>query len=118
MDAHQLPVYNSARQLYIQLERSTQKVPRNFRMHQLSQLQELVFGIMENIIWANKYQEEDKSSRHEFIMRSLRNLNFFEVRVRIYYDLHIIGKEGYAAIMRLEADVERQLNGWAESTKC
>ena len=99
----------------MQIERSTQKIPRNVRMNQLAEAEKWVITIMENIAFANKVVNNARA-RYEFIATALNHLHKLEIRMRVFFDLGIIREVGFDAIIRIEADVERQLTGWLNKT--
>jgi len=54
MDFHALNVYNTVRLLYGQLERSTQKVPRDVRISNVAEVRRWIEQVMEYIAFANE----------------------------------------------------------------
>ena len=115
MESHQLPVYNKARLLYLQLERSTQKVPLNMKRGKIAEIEGKVFDLMCDISDANE-QEKDKRARLEYISQAIKRLHKVKVMVRVLYDLNVITKKGFGAIVLAEENVARQLAGWEKST--
>lgn len=116
MEIQSLPVYNKTRQLYIQIQASTQKAPRNIRVNQLSVIENMLIDIMEHIAFANAALE-NPGERYRFISNAIGILHRVEIRVRILFDLNYIKKQGFNAIIKLESEVARQLNGWAQKNK-
>lgn len=115
MESHLLPVYNKARLLYIQFERSTQKAPLNMKRSKIAEIECAIVELMCDISDANE-QERDKRARLEYISRAIKRLHRVKVLVRVLYDLNVITKKGFGAIALAEENVARQLAGWEKST--
>ena len=115
METSQLPVYNKARRLYEQFEQSTQKAPINRKRGVIHDIEEQIIGLMCDISFANE-QEKDRRSRLEYIARAAQSIHSIKVKVRILYDLRIVTKKGFAAIILEEENVARQLAGWEKKT--
>lgn len=114
MDFHALNVYNTVRLLYGQLERSTQKVPRDVRISNVAEVRRWIEQVMEYIAFANE-AFETKENRLRFIRNAINVMHRIEIRVRIYFDLGFIKEKGFDAITNLEASVVRQLCGWEKA---
>ena len=114
-DTDKLPVYNKARQLFDQLERSTQKVPTNIKRGSVAMIEEMIIGVMDNIAFANM-SEKDKRTRLAFIQSAIETMQKVKIRVRTLHDLHFITKKGFDAIILAEENVVRQLAGWEKKT--
>lgn len=106
-----LPVYKKALDLERQFTLSTQKAPRDVKYARLNAMHETVLQIIEDIAFANEFSIH----RVEYINKALGELNGFIIRVRLLLDLRYISKKGFAAIVRAEEDVTRQLTGWRNS---
>ena len=109
----QFPVYKKALDLEKQFSESTKKVPRDVKYCRIDRMHETVLQIVEDIAFANEFE----GSRTDYINRALGELNGFVIRVRILLDLHYITKKGFAAIVRAEESVTRQLLGWRNSVE-
>lgn len=114
MEYYALNVYNTARLLYQQLERSTQKVPREDRISSVVEVKRWIEQVMEYIAFANE-AFETKENRLQFIRNAINVMHRIEIRVRIYFDLGHIKEKGFDAITNLEASVVRQLRGWEKA---
>ena len=112
MKFFELPAYNKARQLTMQLMESTQKVPRDMRYTYIRDAILVGMGIMEHIAFAN----DDINQRISFLESSIEDVHSIMIKVRIMYDLHHISHKGYDAIIRIENELESQLVGWHKST--
>ena len=112
MDHYKLPVYNTARELVVQLTKSTQKVPRDIRMGFFHDMQLKGMAIMKNIAFAN-YRKE---ARAEYLQPALSELEDIQISARILLDLGFIHAKGFAAIIRKEAETYTQLEAWRNST--
>ena len=55
--------------------------------------------------------------RMAFIKAAMRIMRKVCIRIRVMYDLHYIKKTGFSALMILEDDVMRQLQGWYNKTE-
>ena len=116
MEFYSLKVYNTARRLYCQLDRSTQKATREVRITSIAEAKRWIESIMENIAFANE-AFETKENRIRFIQQAITILHRLEIRVRIFLDLGHIKAKGFDAIINLEASVLRQLQGWERAQK-
>lgn len=114
METSKLPVYNAARELYLQITRSTQKCPVNLRRGRIAALEEGVLRIMDGIAFAN--DATDIRSRLTFIGEARKQLREIEIEMRCVFDLGFLRKKGFAAIIRCEENVARQLAGWEKKT--
>ena len=114
MEYYALNVYNTARLLYQQLERSTQKVPREDRISSVVEVKRWIEQVMEYIAFANE-PFESKTNKVKFIRQVLGTMRRIEIRVRIYFDLGHVKKKGFDAIINLEASIVRQLQGWEKA---
>lgn len=110
MATENLPVYNRTRELYLQIEASTKKLPVNIRKLLLEKIEDSIIGIMEYLAFADK--TSDNKFRIKFIEDSIKTLEQVEIRIRIMRDLHFMSKKGFSSIVRIEDDVMRQLAGW------
>ena len=108
MEYYALNVYNTARLLYQQLERSTQKVPREDRISSVVEVKRWIEQVMEYIAFANE-PFESKENKVKFIRQALGTMR------RIYFDLGHVKKKGFDAIINLEASIVRQLQGWEKA---
>jgi hypothetical protein len=114
MEVAKLPVYNKTRLLFIQFERSTQKVPINMKRGAISEVEHWLIEIMDTIAFAN-LSERDRQARLLYITEAARTLQKVKVRIRTLYDLNIITKKGFDALILLEGNVDKQLTGWERS---
>ena len=114
METSRLPVYNAARELYLQIVRSTQKCPVNLRRGRIAELEEGVLKIMDGIAFANDSQ--DVRGRLAFIAEAQAKMRSIEVEMRCIFDLGFLRKRSFAAIIRCEDKVTRQLAGWEKRT--
>lgn len=112
MDHYKLPVYNSARELVLQLTKSTQKVPRDIRITFVRDMQLKGMAIMRNIAFANYRIKR----RAEYLSSALEDLEGFQIDTRTLLDLGFIHEKGFAAIIRKEAETYTQLEAWRNST--
>lgn len=113
MEHYKLPAYNKARELAMQLIKSTQKVPRDIRYTYIRDLQLMAMAIMEHIAFANEKAEE----RISFLEKALSDLHKITIRIRIMKDLNHISTKGYSVVIRKEEELTRQLVGWLNKTK-
>lgn len=108
-----LPVYNTTRQLYKQLRRSTQKVPVNVSRGPVAETEYLLIGMLDTLSFA---EFSTKATRMDYIQEAQKILNRVKIRVRTFYDLGYIHKKGFKALMRYENSVAAQLSLWAKKT--
>ena len=59
---------------------------------------------------------ENPTDKVRFINESIEKLRTVMIRVRTLQSIHVIHKKGFGAIVREEANVARQLKGWAKKT--
>ena len=116
MPVDRLPVYNKTRQLFDQFEMSTRKAPVNIKRGIIARVEESLVSVLEHLAFADRMMA-DPRARLAYIKAAMRIMQKTEVRVRILYDLHFIKKSGLSAIMLLEDDVMRQLQGWHNKTE-
>ncbi len=114
METRKLPVYNAARELYLQISRSTQKCPVELRRGRIAAMLEDALGIMDGIAFAN--ESLDVRGRLEFISSARQKLRTIEVGIRCIFDLGFLRRRSFAAIVRCEDNVARQLAGWEKKT--
>ncbi len=109
------PVYNVARQLRLQLQRSTQKAPVNDKRGIVFDTEIAVNNLMKATMRANRCAD-NAEGRLAFIQESSGLIEDIELNVRIMFDLHIIKDKGFAQLVRIEDDVRAQLYGWRRTT--
>lgn len=105
-----LPVYNTTRQLYKQLRRSTQKVPVIVSRGPVAETEALLIGMLDDLSFA---EFSNGTTRLEHIHAAQKTLNRVKIRVRTLHDLGYIHKKGYKAILRYEGSASLQLTLWA-----
>lgn len=115
MDTGSLPVYNAARRLLDQFELSTKKRPINIKRGSVAKVEEWLIEILDGIMRANE-TTENPTDKVRFINESIEKLRTVMIRVRTLQSIHVIHKKGFGAIVREEANVARQLKGWAKKT--
>ncbi len=113
METHKLPVYGASRMLYLQLHNSTRRAPVSLRRGKIADMEMAVANIMRDISFANN---GDKERRCGFIDSALSKMEGLEIDVRIIFDLGCTSKKGFAAIIRREQNVVKQLLGWRKKT--
>ena len=82
----------------------------------IAKAEDSIISVMEHLSFADE-AIADVTRRRVFIRQAIRIMKKTEIRVRILYDLHLIKKTGFSAIMLLEDDVTRQLQGWLNATE-
>lgn len=116
MAVDRLPVYNKTRQLFLQFELSTKKAPIDIKRGIISDTKSEIIRILEHLSFADE-MVNSVEARMVFIEDAIRTMRSVKVRVRILFDLHYIKKSGFAALIALEEDVFRQLQGWLNKTE-
>ncbi len=109
------PVYNVARQLRFQLNRSTQKAPVNDKRSIIAETEGMITELMKICIKANRCSA-NPMQRAEFLRAASDIVLDIELNVRIMLDLDIIKKKGFAQMVRIEDNVRGQLFGWLRAT--
>lgn len=113
METHKLPVYGASRTLYLQLHNSTKRAPISLRRGKINDMELVVADIMRDISFANI---DNKGRRCDFIDSALSKMESLEIDVRVIFDLGCTSKKGFAAIIRCEQNVIKQLLGWKKKT--
>ena len=110
-----LPVYKRALDLDVQFAASTKKAPHDVKYGYINDIHNRILQLITDIAFANDYETE----RITWIKEAQESLRGIKIRVRILLDRKNITKKGFAAIIRAEESVARQLSGWysAESSK-
>ena len=111
-----LPVYNRTRLLVDQFLLSTKKAPINTKRGLIARTEDALISVMEHIAFADEMLAHPET-RAAYLKAAIRIMRKVEIRVRILYDLHFIKKSGFAALMLLEDDIMRQLQGWYNATQ-
>ena len=114
MQVEKLPVYNATRELFLQINRSTQKCPIDLRRGRINAIKEKVLAIMASIAYANLAVES--RVRLRYIDEASQSLRELKVEIRCLFDLGYLRRKGFSAIIRHEENVARQLDGWQRST--
>lgn len=70
--------------------------------------------IMDGIAFAN--ESTDIRERLAFINDARKRLREIEIEMRCVFDLGLLRKKSFAAIIRCEENVARQLAGWEKKT--
>lgn len=115
MTQSQLPVYQKARLLVDQLHLSSKHLPVWAKKHKLQECLDAAFDIMYFVAFANKAHTAEE--RAEWLEKAIETLEQMEVKVRILHDLGYITASGFGAIIKYEANVAKQLEGWLKKTR-
>lgn len=110
---HTFPVYKASIELERQFSASTQKTPRILKYGKVDALHRDLVELIVTVAFASEFN----SDRKTFIEEALDRMKRFKIQVRILLDLQAITQRGFAAIVKAEEDVSRQLQGWLESLK-
>ena len=108
---HTLPVYKAAIELERQFSASTQKTPRILKYGKVDTLHRELIDLIVTVSFASEYDNDRKT----FIKEALDRMKRFKIQVRILLDLRAVTQKGFAAIVKTEEDVSRQLHGWLNS---
>ena len=106
-----LPVYKACMELERQFGASTQKTPRILKYGKVDTLHRELIDLIVTIAFASEYD----NNRKTFIKEALDRMKRFKIQVRILLDLRAVTQKGFAAIVKTEEDVSRQLHGWLNS---
>ena len=106
-----LPVYKACMELERQLSASTQKTPRILKYGKVDTLHRELIDLIVTVAFASEYDNDRKN----FIKEALDRMKRFKIQVRILLDLRAITQKGFAAIVKTEENVSRQLHGWLNS---
>lgn len=103
-----LPVYKACMELERQFSASTQKTPRILKYGKVDTLHRELIDLIVTVAFASEYDNDRKT----FIKEALDRMKRFKIQVRILLDLRAVTQKGFAAIVKTEEDVSRQLHGW------
>lgn len=108
---HSLPVYKAAIELERQFSASTQKTKRQLKYGKVDALHREIVDFIVKVAFACDYEAD----RIKLIEESLGLMRRIKIQVRIILDLGGMSRNGFAAVVKAEEDVSRQLNGWKNS---
>lgn len=109
-----LPVYKAAIELERQFCASTQKTKRQLKYGKVDKIYKEIIDFIVKVAFACDYDGD----RVEMIDEALAMMRRIKIQVRIILDLGGMTKNGFAAVVKAEEDVSRQLNGWKNSLTC
>lgn len=115
MTQSEIPVYQQARHLVLQIMASTKHVPVWVKREKLQRYHDLAFDIMLYVSYANL--QHTPVERMEYLSMAITALEELKIGIRIIFDLGFISKSGLSAIIKLEDNVSRQLQGWLAKTR-
>lgn len=109
-----LPVYKAAIELERQFCASTQKTKRQLKYGKVDKIYQEIIDFIVKVAFACDYDGD----RVKMIDEALAMMRRIKIQVRIILDLGGMTKNGFAAVVKAEEDVSRQLNGWKNSLTC
>lgn len=109
-----LPVYKAAIELERQFCASTQKTKRQLKYGKVDKIYQEIIDFIVKVAFACDYDGD----RVKMIDEALAMMRRIKIQVRIILDLGGMTKNGFAAVVKAEEDVSRQLNGWKNSLIC
>lgn len=111
---HALPVYKAAIELERQFCASTQKTKRQLKYGKVDKIYQEIIDFIVKVAFACDYDGD----RVKMIDEALAMMRRIKIQVRIILDLGGMTKNGFAAVVKAEEDVSRQLSGWKNSLTC
>lgn len=108
---HSLPVYKAAIELEHQFCASTQKAKRQLKYGKVDKIYQEIIDFIVKVAFACDYEGD----RLKLIEESLEMMRRIKIQVRIILDLGGMTRNGFAAVVKAEEDVSRQLSGWKNS---
>lgn len=111
----ELPVYQKARHLVLQIYESTKKSPVWIKRDTIQKYLNMGVEVMVLASFANRQHEPGERAAR--LRKAIANMQEIEVGIRLVYDLGYLSNSGFSAIMRYEAEVTQQLYGWLKSTE-
>ena len=111
---HALPVYKAAIELERQFCASTQKTKRQLKYGKVDKIYQEIIDFIVKVAFACDYDGD----RVKMIDEALAMMRRIKIQVRIILDLGGMTKNGFAAVVKAEEDVSRQLSGWKISLTC
>ena len=109
-----LPVYKAAIELERQFCASTQKTKRQLKYGKVDKIYQEIIDFIIKVAFACDYDGD----RVKMIDEALAMMRRIKIQVRIILDLGGMTKNGFAAVVKAEEDVSRQLSGWKNSLTC
>ena len=109
-----LPVYKAAIELERQFCASTQKTKRQLKYGKVDKIYQEIIDFIVKVAFACDYDGD----RVKMIDEALAMMRRIKIQVRIILDLGGMTKNGFAAVVKAEEDVSRQLSGWKNSLIC
>ena len=109
-----LPVYKAAIELERQFCASTQKTKRQLKYGKVDKIYQEIIDFIVKVAFACDYDGD----RVKMIDEALAMMRRIKIQVRIILDLGGMTKNGFAAVVKAEEDVSRQLSGWKNSLTC
>lgn len=109
-----LPVYKAAIELERQFCASTQKTKRQLKYGKVDKIYQEIIDFIVKVTFACDYDGD----RVKMIDEALAMMRRIKIQVRIILDLGGMTKNGFAAVVKAEEDVSRQLSGWKNSLTC
>lgn len=109
---YELPVYKKALELEVCLIRSTNKVNTDFRVGLIVPIKAKIQVIAKKIAFADVKKDE----RVKFIDEALETLKDVEIDIRCLYDMRVLPKKGWSAIIKAEGELAKQLSSWKKAT--
>jgi hypothetical protein len=115
MAVDRLPVYNKVRQLYDQFTASTRKSPISVKRGAMARVEDSIIRMMVQLSFADE-AESRPGERLVIIRDVIAGMREVMAYVRALYDLRLVKKSGFSALITLEDNIMRQLTGWLNKT--
>ena len=105
---YELNVYHAASQLYLSLNKHTEKMPKKYWYAHIPGILQKIEEIMVVISFANN--TKDKSS---VLIPAIHDVERLQITLRNFYEVKIISKKGFASLAEASEKLLRQLRGWS-----
>ena len=105
---NELPVYLESYDLLKYLMKLIVGLPRDIKFIYGMDLKDNAFALVANIYFANILKEQ----RALYINKSIANLKFINLMIRLSRDLNYIKDNQYVFVIKLSGSINKQLHGW------
>ena len=114
MNDFDIPIFKKTYDLYRVFYSYRASVPKQDRYTIWQKCEELLFEVLEGILYAS---QTAKAEKLPFLERTSMKLNFLRVFVRLMKDIKAIDSKKYIATEANLDEIGRMLGGWIRSTK-
>ena len=111
-------LYNKVRQLFVQFEQSTRKLPVSVKRGQVARIEDELVQILVDLCYADEAADDARvKDRLAFIAMVGDTLHDVMIRIRVLHDLKFIKDKSFNALTKIEDNAAGQLAGWKIATE-